>query len=99
VSVAFSTLSKIGFLTIPFTMAPTALPEEASRDADFVKLMHGKSAEQGNAFFSMLKKDNEAHRLVTDDYLKLWEADSKATDKTEEAREARKANYMSLVNG
>ena len=77
-----------------------ALPEEeVVRDATFVKLMHGKSAEQGHAFLSMLKKDHEAHRLVTDDYLKLWEADSKTADKTEEAREARKENYMSLVNG
>lgn len=75
-------------------MAPGALlQEDMDRDTSFVKVMHGKSAEQRNAFISMLKKDGQAHRMVTDEYLKHWQ-----TDNTEEARNDRKAKYMSLVN-
>lgn len=76
-----------------------ALPQEnVDRDASFAKLMHGKSAKQRNAFMSMLNKDGGSHRLVTDDYLKHWEADSKSGDKTHEARDGRKEKYMPLVN-
>ncbi|KAI9676943.1 MAG: hypothetical protein M1817_006782 [Caeruleum heppii] len=81
-------------------MAPGALlQEDATRDAAFVKLMHGKSVEQRNAFMSMLNKDGEAHRVITDDYLKHWAtADGKTDDNVEEARKGRKTQYMSLVN-
>lgn len=58
-----------------------------------IKVMHGNPAGQRNAFISMLKKDGQAHRMVTDDYLKHWK-----TDNTEEARDGRKVKYMSLVN-
>jgi sterol 24-C-methyltransferase len=54
--------------------------------------MHGKSATERNAFISMLRKDGQAHRLVTDEYVKRWSADS------DEARKSRQDSYMSLVN-
>ncbi|KAL1631264.1 Delta(24)-sterol C-methyltransferase [Diplodia seriata] len=79
-------------------MAPGAtLPEDAQRDAAFQKAMHGKSAEARHAFLSMLNKDDSAHRLVTDSYVQRWSNDSKYAS-ADEAREARKAEYMGLVN-
>jgi len=70
-------------------MTVTAIP---SNEQELTKLMHGKSATERNAFISMLRKDGEAHRLVTDEYVKRWSADS------DEARKSRQESYMSLVN-
>jgi sterol 24-C-methyltransferase len=61
-------------------------------ERELTKLMHGKSATERNAFLSMLRKDGQAHRLVTDEYVKRWTADS------DEARKSRQDSYMSLVN-
>lgn len=63
-----------------------------SNEQELTKLMHGKSATERNAFVSMLRKDGQAHRLVTDEYVKRWSADS------DEARKSRQSSYMSLVN-
>lgn len=71
------------------TMAATAPPIS---EQELVKLMHGESAAERNAFFSMLRKDGQAHRLVTDEYVQRWNEDSKA------ARKGRQDSYMSLVN-
>lgn len=54
--------------------------------------MHGKSATERNAFISMLRKDGQAHRLVTDEYVQRWTEDS------DEARKSRQDSYMTLVN-
>jgi sterol 24-C-methyltransferase len=79
-------------------MAPGALlPEETTSDVAFSKAMHGKSAETQNSYASMLRKDHEAHRLITEEDLKRWEEDQNG-DNSEEAREKRKGEYMSLVN-
>lgn len=72
--------------------------EEIDRDASFSKYMHGKSPEQRNAFLSMLRKDRDSHRLITDDYIKHWETNSSVDGKTQESRDVRKEKYMSLVN-
>lgn len=77
--------------------AGAALAEERQRDAEFVKVMHGKSAEQRNAFISMLRKDDQAHRIITDEYVKRWETNDKTDDNTK-GREKKKSEYMSLVN-
>lgn len=61
-------------------------------EQELVQLMHGKSAEERNAFFSMLRKDGEAHRAITDEYVQRWAEDSEA------ARKGRTESYMSLVN-
>lgn len=80
-------------------MSPGRLTkEELVRDAEFSKAMHGKSAEQRNAFMSMLTKDHEAHRIITNDYINHWDNQGKAIEDTAEAREKRKENYMSVVN-
>ena len=68
----------------------------STSSAAFSKAMHGKSAGGSTPFLSMLSKDNEAHRIVTNEYLGRWQDDSKTN--VEEAREARKAEYMGLVN-
>lgn len=72
-------------------------PNQALHDPVMLKLMHGKSSEEKNAFLSMLKKDNATYKTVTGDYVKHWEADGVARD-DEAAREDRKSKYMSLVN-
>lgn len=80
-------------------MTFTASPQDdADHNGSFSKLMHGKSAEQRNAFMSMLNKHGDSHRLVTDNYLKLWNEDTKTGNKTQEARDDRKEKYMPLVN-
>lgn len=70
-------------------MTVTTIP---SIEQELTKMMHGKSATERNAFISMLRKDGQAHRLVTDEYVKRWTADS------DEARKSRQDSYMSLVN-
>ncbi|KAG9684158.1 putative tocopherol O-methyltransferase, partial [Aureobasidium melanogenum] len=70
-------------------MADTAIP---TSEQELTKLMHGKTATERNAFLSMLRKDGQAHRLVTDEYVKRWTEDS------DEARKTRQDSYMSLVN-
>ncbi|KAJ8116883.1 hypothetical protein OPT61_g1790 [Boeremia exigua] len=79
-------------------MAPGALlSDDDRRDADFQKAMHGKSATSRHAFLSMLKKDHEAHSVITNEYVERWTNDDKHST-VEEAREARKSEYMKLVN-
>ena len=68
-----------------------------SVDPVMLKLMHGKSSEERNAFLSMIKKDSEAHRAVTREYVSYWETSGSARD-DEAARDDRKGKYMSLVN-
>lgn len=68
-----------------------------THDPVMLKLMHGKSSEERNAFLAMLSKDSSSHRNVTQDYVNYWEADGNAPD-DEEARNDRKGKYMSLVN-
>lgn len=80
-------------------MAPGALlsDEDDRREIDFQRAMHGKSATSRNAFLSMLNKDHEAYRMVTDEYIGRWTDDDKHQT-VEEARDARKSQYMKLVN-
>lgn len=79
-------------------MSPAALSQEhVDRDAAFVKVMHGRSAQKENAFISMISKDSQAHRMITDEYVRRWDVDDK-TGNDDEAREKRKEDYMPLVN-
>ncbi|KAH8602842.1 delta(24)-sterol C-methyltransferase [Bisporella sp. PMI_857] len=73
------------------------LQEHVDRDAALVKIMHGKSAQQGNAFMSMISKDDQVHRMITDEYVRRWDVNDGAGDDSE-AREKRKEQYMPLVN-
>ncbi|KAI9830428.1 MAG: Delta(24)-sterol C-methyltransferase [Sarea resinae] len=77
--------------------APTGLEsEDHIRDAAFNKAMHGKSAEERNAFMAMLKKDPKAQKAAVDEYFKHWDNKS-AADETEADREARRAEYATLT--
>ena len=68
-------------------MAPIALePENHTRDADFYKAMHGKSATSRGGFSAMLNKDHTAQKAAVDDYWKHWDNKDAATE-TEETRE------------
>ncbi|KMP03222.1 sterol 24-C-methyltransferase (Delta(24)-sterol C-methyltransferase) [Coccidioides immitis H538.4] len=72
---------------------------EEDRFTPAVEPMHAKSAEERNAFLSMLRKDSKSHREITDSYLNFWQADGgKARDDTEDERDGRISKYMSLVN-
>lgn len=76
----------------------TANAEESlTHDPVLRKLMHGKSSEERNAFFSMLKKDSQAHKTVTREYVSHWEVDGNTLD-NEAARDDRKRKYTSVVN-
>lgn len=68
-----------------------------SHDPVMRKLMHGKSSEERNAFFSMMGKDSKAHGDVTREYVGHWESNGVAHD-DEVARDQRKSNYAALVN-
>lgn len=59
--------------------------------------MHGKSADERSAFFSMLKKDASLYKVIASDYIKHWEADG-VSKESDYAREVRKDSYMALVN-
>jgi len=78
-------------------MTATTTTTNGGHDPVMLRLMHGKSAEERNAFISMLKKDGNTHKTVTRDYVDLWESDGVARD-NEAARDDRKSKYMSLVN-
>jgi sterol 24-C-methyltransferase len=78
-------------------MAPTVLHTERDRNQAFVNVLHGKSAEKRNAFMSMLAKDDQAHRIITDEYVNRWETSGMISD-SNGARDTRKKEYMSLVN-
>lgn len=78
-------------------MATISNTADVADDPVMRRLMHGKSAEERNAFLSMLLKDRNAHENVTRDYVGLWETNGTARD-NEAARDDRKTKYMSLVN-
>lgn len=72
-----------------------ALKEEP--DLALTKAMHGKSGEK-NAFFAMLRKNNAAHREITDEYVRRWKTENGADATTEEAWKERRSEYMGVVN-
>ncbi|PLB53038.1 putative tocopherol O-methyltransferase [Aspergillus steynii IBT 23096] len=67
-------------------------------DVALMKAMHGKSAEEKNAFFAMLKKNNSAHREITNEYVRRWKDEKGVDATTEEARKERTTEYMGVVN-
>ncbi|PIG82920.1 tocopherol O-methyltransferase [Aspergillus arachidicola] len=67
-------------------------------DLALTKAMHGKSAEEKNAFFAMLKKNNAAHREITSEYVRRWRTEKGIDGTTDEARKERTTEYMGVVN-
>jgi len=68
-------------------MSPIALEQEDhTRDAEFNKAMHGKSAEATGGLRALLKKNTSAQSAAVDEYFKHW--DNKAAEvETEETRQ------------
>ncbi|KAF2843442.1 hypothetical protein M501DRAFT_926552 [Patellaria atrata CBS 101060] len=77
-------------------MAPIALEkEDHSRDANFNKAMHGKTATK-EGYGALLRKDTTAQKAAVDEYFKHWDNKS-AEIETEETRAARRAEYATLT--
>lgn len=78
-------------------MAPAALErEDHSRDADFNRAMHKKSAQAHGGFAAMRGKDSAAQKAALDEYFKHWDNKDAETE-TEETRAARRAEYATLT--
>jgi sterol 24-C-methyltransferase len=70
--------------------------EDKKRDAEFNKVLHGKSAANRGGFMSMLGKESAAKKEAVDEYFKHW--DNKAANvETEEVRKARRDEYATLT--
>jgi sterol 24-C-methyltransferase len=70
-------------------MSPIALEQEDhTRDAEFNKAMHGKSATTRGGMAAMLQKDRGAQQAAVDEYFKHWD-NKTAADETEETRKVR----------
>ncbi|KAI9851267.1 MAG: Delta(24)-sterol C-methyltransferase [Thelocarpon superellum] len=78
-------------------MSPIRLEtEDHSRDANFNKVLHGKSGQEQSSFLAMLKKDPAAHKAALDEYYRHWD-NKPAAKETEKDREERKAQYATLT--
>jgi sterol 24-C-methyltransferase len=67
-------------------MSPIALEQEDhTRDADFNKAMHGKSAAARGGMTAMFSKDTVAQKAAVDEYFKHWD-NKGAAEETEETR-------------
>lgn len=67
-------------------MAPTALEQENhTRDAEFNRALHGKSAQSKGGFAAMRGKDAAAQKAAVDEYFKHWD-NKPAGEETEEVR-------------
>ena len=80
-------------------MSPMALEkEDHSRDAEFNKAMHGKSAKARGGMTAMFQKDRAAQQAAVDEYFKHWD-NKAAADETEETRKVQliKLNGIALA--
>jgi sterol 24-C-methyltransferase len=78
-------------------MAPIALEkEDHTRDADFNKAMHGKSAGDTGGIKAMMGKNAEAQKAAVSEYFKHWDNKS-AEVETDETRKARRDEYATLT--
>lgn len=67
-------------------MAPSNLErEDHKRDAEFARVLHGKSAGAQGGFAAMRGKDAAAQKAAVDEYFKHWDNKS-AEEETEETR-------------
>lgn len=68
-------------------MAPIKLEmEDHQRDAEFARILHGKSAEAAGGLAAMRNKDAKAQKAAVDEYFKHWD-NKPAETETEEIRE------------
>lgn len=59
----------------PVTMAPSATLEQEDHERDklFRQAMHGKTAQQKNAFMNWIGKNPDAQKAAVDEYFKYWD--------------------------
>lgn len=80
-------------------MSPIALEkEDHTRDAEFNKAMHGKSAEARGGMRAMLQKDRAAQQAAVEEYFKHWDNKS-AEEETEETRKVRTTRSRHVNKG
>jgi sterol 24-C-methyltransferase len=79
-------------------MAPSATleKEDHQRDADFMKALHGNSAEAQGGFAAMRNKDKDAQKAAVDAYFKHWDGKGHV-EETEEVRKSRRDEYATLT--
>ncbi|KAK0388322.1 hypothetical protein NLU13_4567 [Sarocladium strictum] len=70
--------------------------EDHSRDANFNKALHGKSAQARGGIAAMFSKGADAKKAAVDEYFKHWD-NKTAKDETPEQRAARTAEYATLT--
>lgn len=70
--------------------------EDHARDAEFNRILHGKSSEARGGLTAMRNKDAAAQKAAVDEYFKHWDNKS-ADEETEEIRAARRAEYATLT--
>lgn len=81
-----------------FKMAPIALEnEDHTRDADFNRAMHGKSANSRAGFSSLWSKDREAQKAASDEYWKHWD-NKAASAETKDIRDVRDPSIVQSCN-
>ncbi|KNG90684.1 sterol 24-C-methyltransferase, partial [Aspergillus nomiae NRRL 13137] len=80
------------------TMAPATLEQENhTRDAEFNRVLHGKSSQAQGGFAAMLGgKDAAAQKAAVEEYFKHWD-NKDAADETDDIRAARRAEYATLT--
>jgi sterol 24-C-methyltransferase len=69
--------------------------EDHSRDADFNKAMHGKSAQARGGIAAMFSKGSDAKKAAVDEYFKHWDNQA-AKDETPEQRAVSDAGLQCL---
>ena len=78
-------------------MSPVAVEkEDHARDAQFNKVLHGKSAAAEGGISAMLSKDRSAQKAAVDEYFQHWDK-KPAAEETEEVRAARREQYATLT--
>lgn len=60
--------------------------EDHKRDADFNRVLHGKSSEARGGLTAMRNKDSKAQKAALDEYFKHWDNKDAETE-TDETRE------------
>ncbi|CAG8135344.1 unnamed protein product [Penicillium olsonii] len=78
-------------------MTPSTLErEDLTRDAEFNKALHGKSAQARGGLSAMRGKNAAAQKAAVDEYFKHWD-NKEHVNETDADREARRSEYATLT--
>ena len=70
--------------------------QDLERDAAFKQALHGKTAEEQNAFLAMMGKNHAAQKEAVDEYFRHWDNKGSA-EETDETRKSRRDEYATLT--